>query len=75
MNCQVKLQLCERRQVTLYLPVHCRGLLEHMSFVQGPIEDSCSGKNVEDQEDKLDCKSDYYRSYIHLDLYYLLSYH
>ena len=46
-----------------------------MSFVQGPIEDLCSGKDVEDQEDKLDCKSDYCRAYIHLDLYYLLSYH
>ena len=59
----------------LYLPIHCRGLLRRMSFVQGPVEDSCSGKDVEDQENKLDCKSDYRRAYIHLDLYYLLSYH
>ena len=59
----------------LYLPIHCRGLLKLMSFVQGPVEDSCGGKDVEDQEDKLDCKSDYCRAYIHLDLYYLLSYH
>ena len=54
---------------------HYRGLLEHMSFIQGPREDSCSGWDVEDQEDKLDSKSDYSRAYIHLDLYYLLSYY
>ena len=45
-----------------------------MSFIQGPVEGLCSGKDVEDQEDKLDCKSNYSRAYIHLDLYYLLSY-
>ena len=39
-----------------------------MSFMQGPEEDSCSGEDVEDQEDKLDCKSDYCRVYIQLGL-------
>ena len=46
-----------------------------MSFVQGPEEGSCSGEDVEDQEDRLDSKSDYSRAYIHLDLCYLLSYY
>ena len=46
-----------------------------MFFIQGPGEDLCSGEDVEDQKDKLDCKSDYSRAYIHLDLYYLLSYY
>ena len=34
-----------------------------MSFIQEPVEDSCSGWDVEDQEHKLDSKSDYSRTY------------
>ena len=50
-----------------------QSILEHMSFIQGPIEMSCSGQERGVKEDKLDCYCVNCGVYILYVLHYLLT--
>ena len=45
-----------------------QSVLKHMSFVQGPVEESCSGQERGVKEDKLDCYCVNCGVYIHTAL-------
>ena len=72
MNCQDMSQSAQGRDKSCRTYQTLRSVLERMSFVQGPIEMSCSGQERGVKEDKLDCYCVNCGVYIHamLSTYY-----
>ena len=67
-NCQDVSQSAQGRDKSHRTCQTLQGVLKCMSFVQGPVEVSCSGQERGVEEDKLDCYCVNCRVYIHAAL-------